>query len=75
MSSVNICYGRFYFRFVPPMPEEVEDKASWLLQRLQAECCEAGAWVENKGIVLALHHEAWKEKTAIGEFIINTFVL
>ena len=29
-----------YFRFVPPMPEEVEEKASWLLQRLQAECCE-----------------------------------
>ena len=27
----------------------------------------AGAWVENKGIVLALHHETWKEKTAIGE--------
>ena len=48
------------------MPEEVEDKASWLLQRLQAECCEAGAWVENKGIVLALHHEAWKEKGSIG---------
>ena len=21
-----------------------------------------GAWVENKGIVLAFHHEAWKEK-------------
>ena len=56
-----------YFRFVPPMPEEVEEKASWLLQRLQAECCEAGAWVENKGIVLALHHEAWRDKTAIGE--------
>ena len=54
------------------MPEEVEDKASWLLQRLQAECCEAGAWVENKGIVLALHHEAWKEKTAIGENSIVT---
>ena len=49
------------------MPEEVEEKASWLLQRLQAECCEAGAWVENKGIVLALHHEAWRDKTAIGE--------
>ena len=54
------------------MPEEVEEKASWLLQRLQAECCEAGAWVENKGIVLALHHEAWKEKTAIGENSIVT---
>ena len=21
-----------------------------------------GAWVENKGIVLAFHHEAWKDK-------------
>ena len=27
-------------RFVPPLPEEVEEKASWLLQRLQAECCQ-----------------------------------
>merc|ERR1719154_130818 len=52
-------------RFVPPLPEEVEEKASWLLQRLQAECCQAGAWVENKGIVLAFHHEAWKDKAAI----------
>ena len=49
-------------RFVPPLPEEVEEKASWLLQRLQSECCEAGAWVENKGVVLALHHEAWSER-------------
>ena len=49
-------------RFVPPLPEEVEEKASWLLQRLQAECCEGGAWVENKGVVLALHHEAWRER-------------
>ena len=48
------------------MPEEVEEKASWLLQALQAECCVDGAWVENKGIVLALHHEAWKDKGAIG---------
>merc|ERR1712013_264532 len=52
-------------KFVPPMPEEVEEKASWLLQKLQAECCVDGAWVENKGIVLALHHEAWKEKGSI----------
>ena len=52
-------------RFVPPLPEEVEEKASWLLQRLQSECCEAGAWVENKGVVLALHHEAWGERGAI----------
>ena len=53
-------------KFVPPMPEEVEEKASWLLQKLQAECCVDGAWVENKGIVLALHHEAWKDKGSIG---------
>ena len=53
--------------FVPPMPEEVEERASRLLQRLQAECCEAGAWVENKGIVLALHHEAWREVGVIQE--------
>ena len=52
-------------RFVPPLPEEVEEKASWLLQRLQAECCEAGAWVENKGVVLALHHEAWSQRANI----------
>jgi len=52
-------------RFVPPMPEEVEERACWLLKMLQAECCENGAWVENKGIVLALHHEAWKEKNSI----------
>ena len=51
--------------FVPPIPEEVEERASWLLQRLQAECCEAGAWLENKGIVLALHHEAWRERGVI----------
>jgi len=24
-----------------------------------------GAWVENKGIVLAFHHEAWKDKGSI----------
>ena len=54
---------------MPPMPEEVEEKASWLLQKLQAECCVDGAWVENKGIVLALHHEAWKEKGSIGKNI------
>ena len=92
---------------------KVESKASWLLQKLQAECCQVpylyylkwccqleihntdvdaddvpfadagadavhdgvadadavadadhqdGAWVENKGIVLAFHHEAWKDK-------------
>ena len=41
-------------RFVPPLPEEVEEKASWLLQRLQSECCEAGAWVENKGDIARL---------------------
>jgi len=52
-------------KFVPPMPEEVEEKASWLLQRLQAECCQSGAWVENKGVVLAFHHEAWKDKDSI----------
>jgi len=52
-------------KFVPPMPEEVEEKASWLLQKLQSECCVDGAWVENKGIVLALHHEAWKDKGSI----------
>merc|ERR1719348_761258 len=52
-------------KFVPPMPEEVEEKAKWLLQRLQAECCTDGAWMENKGIVLAFHHEAWKEKGSI----------
>ena len=53
------------------MPEEVEEKASWLLKKLQAECCEQGAWVENKGIVLALHHEAWKEKGSIGKIMIS----
>ena len=47
------------------MPDEVEEKVSWLLQRLQAECCHDGSWVENKGIVLAFHHESWKEKGAI----------
>jgi len=52
-------------KFVPPMPEEVEVKASKLLQALQAQCCQEGAWVENKGIVLAFHHEAWKEKGSI----------
>merc|ERR1711936_168664 len=52
-------------QFVPPLPEEVESKASWLLQKLQAECCQDGAWVENKGIVLAFHHEAWKDKGSI----------
>jgi len=52
-------------KFVPPLPEEVESKASWLLQKLQAECCQDGAWVENKGIVLAFHHEAWKDKGSI----------
>ena len=28
-----------------------------------------GAWVENKGIVLAFHHEAWKEK--VQKFIVS----
>jgi len=52
-------------KFVPPMPEEIEEKARWLLQKLQEECAKEGAWVENKGIVLAFHHEAWKEKGSI----------
>jgi len=47
------------------MPAEVEAKALGLLQALQAECCEAGAWVENKGTVLAFHHEAWRDRAAI----------
>ena len=53
------------------MPEEVEEKASWLLQKLQSECCVDGAWVENKGIVLALHHEAWKDKGSIGNLFLK----
>ena len=47
------------------MPDEVEEKVSLLLQKLQAECCHDGSWVENKGVVLAFHHEAWKEKGSI----------
>jgi len=52
-------------KFMIPMPPEIEEKATWLLQRLQQECCVEGAWVENKGVVLAFHHEAWKEKGSI----------
>jgi len=52
-------------KFMIPMPPEIEDKAKWLLQKLQTECCVEGAWVENKGVVLAYHHEAWKEKGSI----------
>lgn len=52
-------------KFILPMPEEVEEKVKWLLQRLQAECCHDGSWVENKGVVLAFHHEAWKEKGSV----------
>ena len=61
--------------FVPPMPEEVEVRANWLLQRLQAECCEAGAWVENKGIVLALHHEEWRNKGRGFMFVYSEYIL
>ena len=49
-------------RFVPPLPEEVEERAQGLLQRLEEDCCQEGAWVENKGVVLAFHHEAWGDK-------------
>ncbi|XP_023330996.1 alpha,alpha-trehalose-phosphate synthase [UDP-forming] [Eurytemora carolleeae] len=52
-------------KFMIPMPAEVEEKARWLLQHLQQECCVSGAWVENKGVVLAFHHEAWKERDSI----------
>jgi len=52
-------------KFGIPMPPEIEEKAKWLLQHLQEECCVDGAWVENKGVVLAFHHEAWKEKGSI----------
>jgi len=52
-------------KFMIPMPAEIEEKATWLLQHLQAECCVEGAWVENKGVVLAFHHEAWKDKGSI----------
>ena len=58
----------FCLQFVPPMPAEVEAKALGLLQALQAECCEAGAWVENKGTVLAFHHEAWRDRAALGNY-------
>ena len=47
------------------MPDEVQEKVKWLLQKLEAECCHDGSWVENKGVVLAFHHEAWKEKGSI----------
>ena len=47
------------------MPDDIEEKILWLLQRLQDECCQEGAWVENKGIVLAFHHEAWKDEGSI----------
>ena len=47
------------------MPEEVEEKVSWLLQSLQAECCHDGSWVENKGVALAFHHESWKDNGSV----------
>jgi len=52
-------------QFMIPMPAETTEKAKWLLMKLQQECCIEGAWVENKGVVLAYHHEAWKEKGSI----------
>ena len=54
-------------RFVPPLPEEVEERARELLHRLEEDCCKEGAWVENKGVVLAFHHEAWGEKGRMPE--------
>ena len=64
--GLNIVYPNGT-RFVPPLPEEVEERAQGLLQRLEEDCCQEGAWVENKGVVLALHHEAWGEKSRMSE--------
>ena len=55
----------YFFKFVFPMPDEVEGNVSWLLQKLETECCHDGAWVEDKGVVLAFHHESWKEEGSV----------
>ena len=42
-------------RFSHPVPAELEARVVALLKRLQQECCQEGAWVENKGVLLTYH--------------------
>ena len=42
-------------RFSHPVPAELEARVAALLGRLQQECCQEGAWVENKGVLLTYH--------------------
>ncbi|KAL1140025.1 hypothetical protein AAG570_007002 [Ranatra chinensis] len=43
-------------KFIYPMPQEYEGKASQLFKALQEQVCKNGAWVENKGIYLTFHY-------------------
>ena len=38
------------------------EKENLVIFELPVAHFQEGAWVENKGIVLAFHHEAWKDK-------------
>ena len=43
-------------KFVHPMPREMEERVGLLTEQLQQECCQDGAWVENKGAGLTFHY-------------------
>ena len=43
-------------RFVHPMPRELEERVGQLAGELERECCQDGAWVENKGAGLTFHY-------------------
>ena len=43
-------------KFLHPLPREMEERVGQLTEQLQQECCQDGAWVENKGAGLTFHY-------------------
>jgi trehalose 6-phosphate synthase/phosphatase len=49
-------------KFLCPIPKESEQKLTLLSRDLQAQVCQDGAWVENKGLSLTWHYRNTPEK-------------
>ncbi|KAK2709566.1 uncharacterized protein LOC136027250 isoform X2 [Artemia franciscana] len=49
-------------KFLHPIPNEYETKLIQLFQDLQAQACQDGAWVENKGFSMTWHYRSTPEE-------------